>query len=169
MRTRGQCNRWGEEGDGFGDNRDIDLEILHPGAAKVDWEHVGWSGNQYEIAQRNFNCYYLFKGILPRNAVATSLNFLTTPGTGTFRMEDPDPDVAQLSGAVAGDGALTISWQQEMWAGARVLADFSQAGYEDKTLPSNRHFPVIQWVVADQEFSDDLHEGPQAGNTQSRR
>ena len=152
-----QCSQWGREGDGFDNNRDIDLEILHPGAAKADWEHVGWSENQYEIAQRNFACYYKFKGILPRNAVAAAQQFVVTPGTGTYRMEDPDPDVAQLSGAVSGNGALTISWQQEMWAGARVLADFSQEGYEGKTLPHTEHFPVIQWVVADQEFSDDLH------------
>ena len=152
-----KCSQWGREGDGFENNRDINLEILHPGAAKADWEHVGWSGNQYEIAQRNFACYYIFRGILPRNAVAAALNFVVTPGTGTYRMEDPDPDVAQLSGAVSGNGALTISWQQEMWAGARVLADFSQEGYEGKTLPETDHFPVIQWVVADQEFSDDLY------------
>ena len=152
-----KCSQWGREGDGFENNRDINLEILHPGAAKADWEHVGWSGNQYEIAQRNFACYYIFRGILPRNAVAAALNFVVTPGTGNYRMEDPDPDVAQLSGAVSGNGALTISWQQEMWAGARVLADFSQEGYEGKTLPETDHFPVIQWVVADQEFSDDLY------------
>ena len=152
-----KCDQWGREGDGFANNRDIDLEILHPGAAKADWEHVGWSGNQYEIAQRNFGCYYRFKGILPTNVVAAAQQFVTTPGEGTYLMEDPDPDVAQLSGAVSGNGALTISWQQEMWAGARVLADFSQEGYEGKTLPSTDHFPVIQWVVADQEFSDDLY------------
>ena len=152
-----KCDQWGREGDGFANNRDIDLEILHPGAAKADWEHVGWSGNQYEIAQRNFGCYYRFKGILPHNVVAAAQQFVTTPGEGTYKMEDPDPDVAQLSGAVSGNGALTISWQQEMWAGARVLADFSQEGHEGKTLPSTEHFPVIQWVVADQEFSDDLY------------
>ena len=158
-----KCNRWGQEGDGFEDNRDIDLEILHPGAAKVDWEHVGWSGNQYEIAQRNFNCYYQYRGILPRNAEAAALNFVTTPGTGTFVMEDPDPDVATLSGAVAGNGALTIRWQQEMWAGARVLADFRQEGFEGRTLPKTEHRPAIQWVPADQEFEDDLSSAVSGG------
>ena len=156
-----KCHRWGREGDGFVDGNDnIELEVLHPGAAKADWEHVGWSGNQFEIAQRNFGCTFRYGGIRPRNVVAAAQNYDQTPGRGGFGAPDPDPDVAQLSGAVSLAGALTIGWQPQMWAGARVLADFSDPNpdFEGYTLPKTDHFPVIQWVAADEEFLDDLYE-----------
>ena len=153
-----KCNRWGREGDGFEDNDNIEIEILHPGAARDDWEHVGWSGNRYEVAQRNFDCIFKFRGIRPRNVVAAAQDNVTEPGKGNYPMVDPDPDVAVLSGAVSLAGALTIRWQPEMWAGARVLADFSQEGFEGTALPKTDHFPVIQWVAADEEFLDDLYE-----------
>ena len=145
------CRRFGPGYDDRdrGGNRDVTL--LHPGATKADWEHVGFTANVFEITPWAFDCFATPQ-IRPSNVNGDAAQYESTQGLGIFNLPDPDPDVAELGPIISGNGSLTVRWEQEMWAGARVFAD------QPEHFPATNHFPVIQWVAADQPFLDDLYE-----------
>ena len=150
---KGSCLRYGPNYDDRDRNGSHELTLLHPGATKADWEHVGYTGNVYQIPHTAFDCFE-YREIRPSNAVGTAPNYI---GRTTFKAPDPVPEVAALEPVVAGDGALTVRWQEQLWAGAQIFRD------QFKAQPATRWTPAIQWVPADEQFESDSYTAEQNG------
>ena len=151
--AKGSCLRYGPNYDDRDRGGSHELTLLHPGATKADWEHVGYTGNVYQIPQTAFNCFE-YREIRPINVVGTAQSYT---GRTTWGNVDPVPEVAALEPVVAGDGALTVRWQEQLWAGAQIFRD------QFKTQPGTRWTPAIQWVPADEQFESDSYTAEQDG------
>ena len=154
VRSQGStCLRYGPGYDSNDRGGSYELTLLHPGAAQADWEHVGYAGNVYQIPQTAFGCRE-HRAIRPFvvNGFAG-----TYEGRTTWSLPDPVPETAALGPVVAGDGALTVRWQEQLWAGARILQD--QFG----TQPATDWNPHIQWVPDGEQFESDPFLAVQGG------
>ena len=153
------CLRYGPGYDSNDRGGSYELTLLHPGAAQADWEHVGYAGNVYQIPQGAFGCR-------ERRAIRPFVvnGFAGTyEGRTTWSLPDPVPETAALGPVVAGDGALTVRWQEQLWAGARILQD--QFG----TQPATNWNPHIQWVPDGEQFESDPFLAVQGGTARRLR